>query len=166
MATFGLIFKQRVRFGVNVSEETLPIGAVELDVSIDETHTAANEITQHPIEKGADITDHIRRQPNRLSIRGLVTDHPLIWMGALRNDRSIEAYEKVLEILNNAELITVVTTLRQYENMALESVEVPRNSSLGYAVEMNLSFREVLTAEVTDPAGTTDYGRQNTRIVA
>ena len=93
-------------------------------------------------------------------------DHPLIWMGALRNDRSIEAYEKVLEILNNAELITVVTTLRQYENMALESVEVPRNSNLGYAVEMNLSFREVLTAEVTDPAGTTDYGRQNTRIVA
>lgn len=165
MANFGLIFKQRVRFGVNAEAESLPFGAVELDASIDESHASANEITQFPVETGVDIADHVRRQPDRLTIRGLITDHPITWGGAFRSDRSKDAFENVLNILNEAELITVVTSLRQYQNMILESVDVPRNSRLGHAVELSLSFREVLTAEVTSTAGTTDLGTQNTTVV-
>lgn len=161
MGTFGLIFKQKVRFGVNASDEFLPFGAVELDASIDETHRSANEITQFPVEVGVDISDHIRRQPETLSIRGIVTDHPISFGGTFGvSGRSLEAYQNVLTMIDQAQLISVVTSLRQYANMAIESMEVPRNNRRSNAVEMILNLREVLTAQVAETAGTTDLGTQ------
>lgn len=166
MASFGLIFKQRVRIGQNASGESLPIGAVELDASMEETHVSANQITQFPVEQGVDITDHIRRQPERITIRGMVTDHPIIFGGAGRSNRSLDAYQTFLKMLDDAQLITVVTTLRQYSNMAIESMEVPRNANLGSAVQVTLNMREVLTSEVAVAEGTTDLGTQNTTTVS
>lgn len=167
MASFGLVFNQRVRFGVGAGEETLPAGCVELDASIDEQHSSANDITQYPVEKGVDISDHVKRLPDQLTIRGMVTDTPIKIGGVnIAANRSIETYQDVIQILDDAETITIVTTLKQYENMVLKTVDVPRNARLGHAVEMSLTFREIQTAEVTETQGTTDYGRQNTREVA
>lgn len=167
MASFGLVFNQRVRFGVGAGEEILPVGCVELDASIEEQHSSENEITQYPVEQGVDISDHVKRLPDRLTLRGMVTDTP-IKLGAtnIGANRSIETYQDVIQILDDAETITIVTTLKQYENMMLKSVDVPRNARLGHAVEMSLSFRQIQTAEVTETQGTTDLGRQNTRLVA
>ena len=141
MANFGLIFKQRVRVGLGASEETLPVGAVELDVSLDEMHKSANEVTAYPVEKGVDITDHVRRQRDQVTVRGVITDHPIFLADRLLTgfDRSLEAHDRVLQILRDAELITVVTSLREYDNMILESVEVPRDSSRGHSVESRSS---------------------------
>ena len=73
----------QLNVGVGASDEFLPVGAVEFDASITEVHTSANEITQYPVEKGVDRTDHVRRVPDRLTITGIVTDHPIIAGGAL-----------------------------------------------------------------------------------
>ena len=162
MAHVGLLFKKRVRLGVNASLETLPVGAIELDASLQENHTSTNEVTRFPVEKGVDIADHVRRQPESVTIRGLVTDHPITYRGLLvvEEDRSGEAYQKVLAMLDEAQLITVVTTLREYENMVVESLNVPRNASLGSAVELNLTLVEVKTVEVIVAEGTVDKGTQ------
>jgi len=160
MAQIGLIFKQRVRFGVNASLETLPVGAIELDASLQENHTSKNEVTRFPVEKGVDIADHVRRQPESVTIRGLVTDHPITFGGGGVAKRSIQAYQDALVMLDEAQLITVVTTLREYENMVIESLAVPRNASLGNAVELNLTLTEVKTVEVLVKEGTVDKGTQ------
>lgn len=161
MGSLGLLFKQRVRIGVGASDEFLPVGAVELDASIDEIHTSANEITQFPVEKGVAIGDHVRRQPERLQIRGILTDHPVTFGGGLRNNRSQEGYQQFLTMMDNAELVQAVTSLRQYSNMVVGTMVVPRNNKLGNAVEMTLNLRELQTAEVADTTGTTDLGTQS-----
>lgn len=166
MALVSLLFKQRVRFGVGASAEFLPYGAIELDASIDEIHVASNEVSRFPVEVGADITDHVRRQPYELTIRGIVTDHPIgltTFVGTA--GRSIEAYGKALLMAAEGQLITVVTTLNTYDDMVIESLEVPRNSQRGYAVEMNIRLREVMTAEVAQAAGTANLGTQPTQAV-
>lgn len=174
MALVDLLFKTRVRLGINANEEFLPYGAVELDASIDETHTAENDITQFPVEEGVDISDHVRKQPNRLTIRGIVTDHPIVGISrgvgviapTLTSGRSLDAYQRLLTMLEEAQRISVVTSLRQYENMVIESMEVPRNAQRGHAVEMFLQLREIKTASLVAIAGTTNLGTQNTALVA
>lgn len=163
----GLGFIQRVRIGINATDDFLaPLGTIELDASIDESHTAVNEITEFPVEVGINITDHVRRQPDRVTIRGIVTDHPIQLGGALRSGRSLEAYQDFLVMLNQADLVIVVTTLRQYSNMIVESMTVPRTNTLGGAVEFTLVLREILTAEIALALGTTNLGTQNTTVVA
>lgn len=49
---------------------------IALDATTKESYTTKAEATQHPIEKGADITDHIILKPDKLSISGIVTATP------------------------------------------------------------------------------------------
>jgi hypothetical protein len=53
------------------------IGSVWVDVSLDETHAAGAEVSEHPVEQGSNIADHIRPTPRVITIEGLVTNHPL-----------------------------------------------------------------------------------------
>ena len=59
------------------------IGVMQLDASISEAHVMAATVTDHEIEDGTNITDHVRLQPNKLTIEGLVSDSPVTIIGAL-----------------------------------------------------------------------------------
>jgi len=150
MGLFDVVFgtKRKVRIGQNVSDEFLPAGAVELDASINETHNSTAEVTSHPVEDGADITDHVRVKPETLSITGVVTNHPLIFLASLRESptRAEEAYGKLRDILIARERISVITSLRQYENMVLTSMQTNRDVNTGNIINVTLNFQEVIIA--------------------
>jgi hypothetical protein len=48
------------------------------DVVTTETHEASVDITDHPVELGANVTDHARPQPERLTLEGYVSNKPLL----------------------------------------------------------------------------------------
>lgn len=52
-------------------------GAIVLDALIREDYTAEAEPTTHPVEDGADVTDHVILRPRTLQIEGVVTETPL-----------------------------------------------------------------------------------------
>ncbi len=47
------------------------------DAVVSETHSSTVAITSHPVEKGAVVSDHIRPDPERLSVEAWVSDTPL-----------------------------------------------------------------------------------------
>lgn len=51
--------------------------SVVFDVDNQETHEFQTVITQHPVEQGADVTDHARDALNRFTLEAYVTDSPL-----------------------------------------------------------------------------------------
>lgn len=53
------------------------IASIWIDVSIREQHNKSAEVTRHPVEEGADITDHVRLQPDQIQIEGIVTNQPI-----------------------------------------------------------------------------------------
>lgn len=53
------------------------IGDIWIDVSLSETHSVSAEVTDHPVEEGANIADHIRPQPRTFSMQGFVTNTPI-----------------------------------------------------------------------------------------
>jgi hypothetical protein len=161
MGTIGLLFKTKARIGPFASAELLPTGVVEMDASIEELHVHTNQITQFPVEEGVDIADHVRRQPDRIMIRGIVTEDPITLGGGFGTGRSTDAYFELVAMLNEATVVEVVTSLRQYENMVVESMEVPRDKNRGNAAEMTINMRELLTVEVAAAAGLLDKGTQN-----
>jgi hypothetical protein len=55
----------------------LQIAGIWIDCSISEQHSSQAEVSRHPVEDGADVTDHVRLQPDSLSIEGLVTNQPI-----------------------------------------------------------------------------------------
>lgn len=53
------------------------IGTVVVDASVNEVHSLPATVTEHPVEQGADVTDHVRLQPLSLTIQGLITNNPI-----------------------------------------------------------------------------------------
>lgn len=53
------------------------VGAITFDLILSEKHALEAEVTSHPIETGAVISDHVRNLPRKGSLNGLVTNHPL-----------------------------------------------------------------------------------------
>ena len=140
------------------------IGDLAIDCTVTETHGASATVTEHPVESGANITDHIRPERLQLSITGIVSDTPL---GSKQIQRSIDiggtsvqvtqqeapssatggfgrtAWSKLEAISSAAKPIKVVTRDKTYESMALVSLSVPKDARTGGAFMFAAQFKQV-----------------------
>jgi len=160
------------------------VGVVRFDCSLDDTHNLEAVITDHPVEEGIDITDHIKRLPKSIEINGLISNTPIYLEKEDREspittdtgsieDRVEVAYTKLEEIMSVGELITVVTTLAEYDNMVIANFSVTRNAQNGNVLNASLSLREVITTttekvEAPEPVKkskkkTTNKGKKSAR---
>ena len=53
------------------------VGAVQFDILTGESHSIECQVTEHPVENGATVPDHVRLMPRKGSVSGLVTNSPL-----------------------------------------------------------------------------------------
>jgi hypothetical protein len=129
-----------VKVGPTISNS---IGGVliTLDGSVSQTHARTAQVTEHPVEDGSDVTDHVRIDPIRVTINGIVTSTVLGQQG--EGGREVDAWAALEAILEDRQPVTVTTTLRTYESMILASISTPRDASLAHAVAPVLEFRQV-----------------------
>lgn len=147
------------------------IGLVAIDCVVDEVHSYENEITQFPIEDGSQIIDHARPLPVRLRLSGIFSDTP-VRIGGTRDltpfiarengtGKSVVQFNELVKyagfstegnreaLKNTFQLVTVVTGLRVYENMAIASVMWPRNSGTGRSLRFSIELIEVKKARIS-----------------
>lgn len=138
MSILSLLFKNLA------GARNLPsqLGLLTVDVTIDESHEFGAEVTNWPIEGGALITDHVRLQPRSLTITGFVSDTPLNAVGlSLGQSRAASAFF-ILEQMWQARVpFVVVSQLRVYRNMVIESLSVPKARE--QAIRFTCKMREV-----------------------
>ena len=156
------------------SRKAAKIGELQLDATIQEVHDYKNQVTSFPIEDGSSITDHIKIEPDEFQINGFVTNSPISVFQknnseVIRNvDGTVDvqnlqrssavnnvelALDKLLKISGRKveggntepELITIVSGLRVYSNMAILSCTIPRNARTGEALEFSARFKQVKT---------------------
>jgi len=58
-------------------------GGIEMDAILVEQYQMSSVTTDHPVDRQADVTDHIIRQPKGYAIQGIVTDTPMGLLAAL-----------------------------------------------------------------------------------
>jgi|SRR6185503_3872212 len=51
---------------------------IALDATTSERHASPATITDHPVESGANTSDHIRPEPETLSLQGVVSNTPIL----------------------------------------------------------------------------------------
>ena len=122
------------------------IDGFRIDATVSEEPSYSAEVTAHPVEKGADIVDHVRARPVTLSITGIVSDTPLQPLASERDGTTLPtetARKRLREIYTNREPVAVETDDTVYENMILETLSIPRDSTTGDALRFSATFRQV-----------------------
>ena len=126
-----------------------------LDASLGESHDTSGDLTDHPVEDGSVVTDHLILRPFELTITGFVTNTPTdpqLEAAALElanqggvSTRVQATYGIMLELLRLGGTLTIDTGLKTYENMILTNVSVPRGVPT-QAIRPQLKFRQVTFA--------------------
>jgi len=143
------------------SKRKTRVGLVNFDASMTETHSMRNAVTDHPVEVdpkvGAQntIADHIRREPDEITINGIVTDTPILFLASLQAESPLEgdntpvrnrvdlAYAEIQRVMQDGELVEILTTLRDYENMAITAFSIQRDAANGNVMNATITAREV-----------------------
>lgn len=129
---------------------SVEIDGYVVDVFVTEEHSHEAEVTQWPVEEGADITDHVRLLPDSVTLEGIVSDTPI---GAVADQRgadvlpSEEAYTILLAIRENRKTVSVKTSLTTYHNMILKSLTEPRSATTGEALRFRATFVQITTVK-------------------
>lgn len=54
------------------------VGSIKFDLLLNESHSLESTVTEHQVENGATVSDHIHQMPRKGSLIGLVTNHPIV----------------------------------------------------------------------------------------
>lgn len=139
-------------------------GNIELDAVLDESHDWQADATMNPVEEGSPVTDHIIEQPDKLKIRGFISETPLVASESVRGANSTPwaesltqpVFDLLHDLIKARETVTVYTKYRIYDDMVLTNLTIPRSAATGEAIEFTAEFvhiRKVATQMVDVPKG-------------
>lgn len=117
------------------------LDSIGWDATVSESHDISNDITDHPVEDGGNVSDHIRGKPFYLTIEAAVSDKP-IDPGTIEPGRALAVYER-LKALAKGQVFTVATGVGDYDSMAIESLSLPRSSTTGKALRLMLKLKQI-----------------------
>lgn len=140
------------------------LGNIELDAVLDEAHDWQADATMNPVEEGSPVTDHIIEQPDKLKIRGFISETPLVASESVRGANSTPwaesltqpVFDLLRDLIKARETVTVYTKYRIYNDMVLTNLNIPRSAATGEAIEFTAEFvhiRKVATQTVDVPDG-------------
>lgn len=160
-------------------------GPLIIDVNVEESHQFKNQITQFPIENNSLISDHVLQEPEMISFTGFITNTPVKYLGGLIDKnitvlgvdlagsnpgRLIDAFQRLMEYAgyeypiqegtkagkrNLIDSVDIVTGLRSYSDMVLESLTFPKNAEVGETLRFDVVFKKIRKTQVAFGVATT-----------
>jgi len=121
------------------------------DAILRSEHTSSVAITEHPVETGAATTDHSYVKPSQLVMEVGMTDVATSFItGQFEGgwSRSVTAYKLLLDLQQKRIPFTVLTRLKQYKNMLIETMAVPDDYTTRYGLKATVTMREIFVATV------------------
>lgn len=130
-----------------ISAPQSQFGGIIPDVVIEEVYRDGLIITDHPVERGAAITDHAFLRPRTLEMR-------CGWSNSTAGAEGyIDAiYEALIQLQQIREPFDVFTPRRAYRNMLLADIQVSRDERTNSVLACSVSLREVILTQ-TQSAG-------------
>lgn len=136
------------------------IGGLVPDVVIEETNRDTTFVTNHPVERGAAISDHAFMMPVEVEMRVGWSDSSGGFQGYSR-----AVYAALQSLQAARQPFTVVTGKRIYRNMLIVALEVSTNETSEYSLMARVGLREIIivdTQTVSTGSAATQASPQST----
>jgi len=136
----------------NFSDKPIPtkIGSVTVDALVSGSTQLDNDVTEHPVEDGAPISDHVRARPLTMTLECLVSNTPL---GAKGADlaRGVDAYQAIRKLYDDGTIVTVEVPMAgritQARSMVVAGISIPFAVAHLNALRFTVSLKRVRVVE-------------------
>lgn len=127
------------------------LGGYFFDGFLEVGHNIETEITEHPVETGAAITDHAYIKPKELTMKVCVSDvHQSLVAGQFtgKYPRHVGAWNLLKQLQQDRIPLSVFTKLGSYDNMLIKSLESSDTSETYTMLVAIVKLREIPVARV------------------
>lgn len=118
-----------------------PAAPLMVPVTKSEQHVLSAEITENPIETGANVADHYIKKPFQLTLEVATEAPQIVW-------------QTIKFIRDDGRPFTVVTGLDVYPDMLIKDVSVTRDFNTSRILSGSIQLQEAIfatTARIVDP---------------
>lgn len=115
--------------------------------TVKEDHEDSLEITRHPVEEGAKITDHAYKMPARITMRCYFSDFGVDFAGSLFSislSSIQDVYNALLKLQESRIPFDVVTGKRSYTNMLLAHLSVETDVETEHILSVNATMEQII----------------------
>lgn len=128
------------------------LGKFIFDAYMNVNHESTLAITSHPVQDGADVSDHSYMESQEVTFEIGMSDVMQNITGfdsfTGDNSRSVSAYKTLRKLQEQSIPIKIVTRLWTYENMLIENISAPDDKTTAYGLKATVSLKEILVANV------------------
>ena len=132
--------------------------AIIPDVTIAEMHSDEVAVTSHPVDVGAQISDHAYRQPAMLVCTFGWSDSSRLVNAAFNGslfkgmDSINDVYDKLLRLMNARQPLKVSTSKRVYESMIITGLQTTTTVDTENSAIIEVTFQEIIVAKAKEVA--------------
>lgn len=128
------------------------IGGFFFDAVLHEDHIESVKVTEHPVQTGANISDHAYNLPAKLTMEigmsdamdSLVPNQFTGWY-----TKSVSAYQMLKQLKETRLPLRVLTRLNLYENMVIEEINAQDDFKTQYGLKCMVTMKEIFVVEVS-----------------
>lgn len=122
------------------------IGPVSIDCWLTEKHLSGLEITEHPVESGADIHDHAYLAPKQVTLE-------------IANENAATAFGDLVKFQKSRAPFTLVSGLAVYRNMLVKMIDADRDATYSNVLRATVDLQEVAIVDTaTAPVDVSEAG--------
>ena len=124
--------------------------AIIPDVTIEEMHTDEVVVTKHPVDFGAQISDHAYKNPAQVICTFGWSDssrliNSLISGSILQGVTNVrDVYDRFLELMKKREVLTLSTGKRSYDAVIITKISTRTTADTESALILNVTFTEII----------------------
>jgi hypothetical protein len=110
------------------------LGDVELTVVVSDEPTSDVEVTEKPVERGQDVSDHVKKKPETLSISGVIV-----------GDDAGQKLNKLKEYQRTGKLLFYIHRV-WWNNVVIESLNTRHSATVANGFEFDMVLKVVRIA--------------------
>lgn len=127
---------------------------------LNERHKLSFKVSDHPLQNGATVSDHVHKEPREVQIECIFSNHPIHPLAETNevkfkdeyatsevkpsvSNTALANFEKVKQLANKREPVRLVCSLEIYPKMVITNIDYDRNEKSGSSIRFTMTLREV-----------------------
>lgn len=127
------------------------IGGYFFDAAFRTEHQTRLQITNHPVQGGANISDHAYMEPAVVTIEIGMSDAnpaPLFSQFTSSGNKSQSAFDALKMMQENRQPLDLSTRFRQYNNMLIESIVTSDDITTSTGMKATVTLKQIIMVDV------------------
>lgn len=160
--------------GLGIHHGDSKLTYMPFNLFISEKHSLKFRVSDHPLQDGSTISDHVHQELQECTVEGMFTNHPMRKLDEVNevkfkdeyatsevkptvSNTALANFEKLKLLAKQRKPVRLVCSLEIYPKMVITGIDYDRDSKSGSSIRFTMTLRELKTVSLKATTGTYNF---------